>query len=116
MRVNEIDKDADVPPLTRTLRLVDIEDNSEHRIAATQAEMANIARLLDLVSLDDLTLDYRLRRGAGGRVHLTGRLKAQVAQTCVVSLEPTEAVIDVPVEAEFWPAPQLHLVGDDLPD
>jgi uncharacterized protein len=36
-------------------------------------------------------------------VHLTGRLHANVTQTCVVSLDPVEANLDVPVEVEFWP-------------
>lgn len=106
--MSEIDKDDGAPPLTRTLRLVDIEDNSEHRIAASHAEMDRIARLLDLVGLDDLIFEFRLRRGAGARIHLTGQLKARVTQTCVVSLEPTEAVVGVPVEAEFWPAPRIE--------
>ncbi|MGH6832500.1 MAG: YceD family protein, partial [Methyloceanibacter sp.] len=34
----------------------------------------------------------------------TGRLRANVTQTCVVSLDPVEASLDVPVEVEFWPA------------
>jgi hypothetical protein len=36
-------------------------------------------------------------------VHLTGRLHANVTQTRVVSLDPVEANLDVPVEVEFWP-------------
>jgi hypothetical protein len=103
-----MDEDADALPLSRKLRITDIEENAEKRVEATGAEMADIARLLDLVALDGLTLDYRLRRGGGGRIHLSGQLKAHAVQTCVVSLEPLEAVIDVPVEAEFWPAPLIE--------
>lgn len=99
-----MDEHADALPLSRKLRVADIEENIQQTIAATQAEKDNVARLLDLVRLDALTMDYRLRQGAGGRIRLSGRLKAQLAQTCVVSLEPLEAVIDVPVETEFWPA------------
>jgi uncharacterized metal-binding protein YceD (DUF177 family) len=103
-----MDRGADALPLSRRLRIADIEENADHSIAASRAEMGSIARLLDLVALDGLTLDYRLRHGAGGRIHLTGQLKARATQTCVVSLEPVEAVIDVPVEAEFWPAPLIE--------
>jgi uncharacterized metal-binding protein YceD (DUF177 family) len=109
-------KGAHASPLSRKLRIADIEENAEHRITAAGAEMANIAGLLDLVWLDGLTLDYRLRHGAGGRIHLAGQLEAQLVQTCVVSLEPVEVVIDVPVEAEFWPAPlieELEKKGED---
>jgi len=90
-------------PLSRKLRTADIEENVPLKIEATRAEMADIVRLLDLVSLDGLTLDYRLRREAAGRMHLSGRLVAAVTQTCVVSLEPVEQAIDLPVEIEFWP-------------
>jgi hypothetical protein len=103
-----MDEDADALPLSRKLRITDIEENAEKRVEATGAEMADIARLLDLVALDGLTLDYRLRRGGGGRIHLSGQLKAHAVQTCVMSLEPLEAVIGVPVEAEFWPAPLIE--------
>ena len=37
-------------------------------------------------------------------MYLSGRLKAAATQTCVVTLEPIEAAIDVAVELEFWPA------------
>jgi uncharacterized protein len=36
-------------------------------------------------------------------LHLAGRLHANVTQTCVVSLDPVEASLDVPAEFEFWP-------------
>jgi len=112
-----MDKSTDAFPLSRKLQIADIEENDDQSIAASRAEMAGIARLIDLVALNGLTLDYRLRYGAGGRIHLTGQLKARATQTCVVSLEPVEAIIDVPVEAEFWPAPlieELERKAEDL--
>jgi uncharacterized metal-binding protein YceD (DUF177 family) len=111
-----MNQDADALPLSRTLRIADLEEKAEHRIEATLAERADIARRLELVRLDSLTFDYRLRRGAGGRIHLSGQLKALVVQTCVVSLEPVEAVIDVPVEAEFWPAPLIEELEEKAGD
>lgn len=96
------------PPLTRKVRVTDIEDNALETIEATGPERAAIATLLDLQALDRLCFDYRLRRGGGGRVHLAGRLKAALTQTCVVSLEPVGASVDVPVEMEFWPAPLVE--------
>ena len=33
-----------------------------------------------------------------------------MTQTCVVSLEPVESTLEVPVEVEFWPIPMI----DDL--
>ena len=43
-------------------------------------------------------------RAGSGRLRLTGQLQADVTQTCVVTLEPVDAQLEVPVEVEFWPA------------
>ena len=98
------------PPLTRRVRVSEIEDDVAKTIALTEAERGAIVDLLDLVALEDLGFDYRLRWGGGGRVHLSGRLKANATQTCVVTLEPVPASIDVPVELEFWP----HALVEEL--
>jgi uncharacterized metal-binding protein YceD (DUF177 family) len=96
-------KDTDCPPLSRSLRIDDLKEAADGEMSASKAEMTAMAALLDLKGLEDLAFTYRLRPGAGGRVHLNGRLKARVTQTCVVTLDPVETSIDVPVEAEFWP-------------
>ena len=103
-----MDEDTEAPPLSRKQRVTEIHENVELRIEPTPTEMAEIIALLDLVALDGLAFTYRLHRGASGRVHLTGHLKARATQTCVVSLEPIETVVDIPVEDEFWPVPQIE--------
>jgi hypothetical protein len=82
--------DADTPPLSRPRRVDEIEYGAEGEIAITKSEMAAIATLLDLKTLGDLAFAYRIRPGGGGRLHLSGRLKARVTQTCIVSLDPVE--------------------------
>ncbi len=91
------------PPLSRPLRVDHIEAHPTGQIEPTPAELASIAALLDLLGLEGLSLSYALRRSPGGRVQLSGRLKARVTQTCGVTLEPVDADLDVPVEMEFWP-------------
>jgi hypothetical protein len=111
-----MEKDAKGSPLSRKLRIIDIDETVEHRVEATPDETADIVALLGLVGLEDLTVNYRLRRGAGGRIHLAGQLKARATQTCVVSLAPVDSIIDAPIEAEFWPAPlveKLERKADD---
>ena len=90
-------------PLSRILKVDEIGDGASGEIVATRAEMDAIAGLLDLVRLEGLTFDYRFTHGVSGRLRLVGRLKADVTQTCVVSLDPVDARIDVPLEVEFWP-------------
>jgi uncharacterized metal-binding protein YceD (DUF177 family) len=111
-----MDEAIEAPPLSRKQRVTDIQENVELRIEPTPAELAEIVALLDLVALDGLAFTYRLHRTAGGRVLLTGRLKARVTQTCVVTLEPLESVVDIPVEDEFWPTPQIEELAREATD
>jgi hypothetical protein len=98
------------PPLTRTLRVDELKEDEERVIEVNRAERETIATLLALRALDRLTFAFRLHRRGQGRLALQGTLAAAVAQTCVVSLEPLESTLDVPVEVEFWPVPMI----DDL--
>ena len=82
----------------------------ERTIEINRAERETIAALLDLRALDRLTIVFRLNRRGQGRLALQGTLAAAVTQTCVVSLEPVESTLEVPVEVEFWPIPMI----DDL--
>ena len=70
---------------------------------ATPDELASIARALDLVACTSLRADYKVSATLGGRFHLTGRLRAEVSQTCVVTLEPVDSTIEEAFEAVFWP-------------
>ncbi len=100
--------DADRAVLSRPLKVDEIRDGTSGETTVTKSEMEGIARLLDLVALSGLTFSYRFKAGGSDRLHLTGRLRANVTQTCVVSLDPVEANLDVPVEVEFWPAPLVE--------
>ena len=107
--------DADGPPISRPLKVEEIRDGAGGEIDATQSEMADIGRMLDLAGLAALAFTYRLHQAGGGRLGLTGRLKAAATQTCVVSLEPVETGIDVPVEVEFWPVSMIEELEADEP-
>ena len=98
------------PPLSRTLRVDELKEGDERVIGVNRAERDAIAALLDLRALDRLTIVFRLNRRGQGRLALQGTLAAAVTQTCVVSLEPVESTLEVPVEVEFWPIPMV----DDL--
>jgi uncharacterized metal-binding protein YceD (DUF177 family) len=103
-------------PLTRILKADEIKDGESGEIVANEAEIETIAGLLDLVRLGGLSLNYRFKHGGGGRLHLTGRLKADLTQTCVVTLDPLDTTVDIPVEIEFWPEGLLETPkGGDEP-
>lgn len=87
---------ADVPP-----------EGVEGRLTADAGQRAAIADALDLVSLDALTFDYRVRRSGRGRLKLDGRLEASVVQSCVITLEPLENMVSEEVSLDFWPPEEI---------
>lgn len=65
-------------------------------VKATPAERAALARRFDLLALDRLDAEVRLERLAGGLLRLSAALRADVAQACVITLEPVRSRIDEP--------------------
>lgn len=90
----------------------EIPDGGLHRAIEAPAEArAALTRLAGLRDLPALRAEFDLtRRGAG--VHVSGRVQAQVGQTCVVSLEPIENAVDETVEVLFTPGAAAG--GDEL--
>lgn len=74
-------------------------------LTAGDEECAAIAQRLGLVSLDRLEAHAVLDR-EGDQVRSRGRIKAALAQSCVISGEPVPARIDEPFELVFLPEPQ----------
>jgi len=94
----------------------------EEHIVATPAERAAVAKRLDLLGLDRLEATLSLRPAASGTLlEVTGRIDADVVQSCVVSLEPVPASLSLPVELTFSltrPAPEFdeEAVDPDAPE
>lgn len=92
----------------------------ETKRSASADELKAIADMIGLLSLDALTVDYRIKNAGGGVYRLTGRLKAHATQACVVTLEPVESFIDETMEVEFQPEertrrpPAADDEGEDL--
>ena len=57
---------------------------------------------LGLLSLESVEADLVFARGDSSAViHVTGRIRAELSQSCVVTLEPIKAQVDAPFEAWF---------------
>lgn len=80
-------------PFSEPVRLHQIGAGLSRTLVADAAARARIARALDLASLDAFEADVRLEPAAGGW-SLSGRLRAHLAQTCGVTLEPLPVEID----------------------
>ena len=49
---------------------------------------------------------------SGGRVQVTGHVRARIGQTCVVTLDPIENEIDEPIDLIFAPPEQIPDLSD----
>ena len=70
------------------------------------AELAEVREILSAHATFDVTL------GRDGRVHVAGRVRARVGQTCVVTLDPIETEIDEAIDLEFAPPEQIPQLSD----
>lgn len=70
--------------------------------AAAPDELEAVARALDLVACESLEVSYTIAPAGAGRYALSGTVRAKVAQTCVVTLDPVAGTIEESVQAEFW--------------
>jgi uncharacterized metal-binding protein YceD (DUF177 family) len=71
--------------------------------AAASDELEAIARALGLVSCQSLEASYAIAPSGAGRYILSGTLRAQVVQACVVTLDPVIGSIEGNFHAAFWP-------------
>ena len=85
-----------------------IPDTGLHRAfeagEVTRAAMAELAGLREIMSA---TASFDLKPKSGGRVHLTGEVRARVGQTCVVTLDAIENEIDEVIDLTFAPPEQI---------
>jgi len=103
-------------PWSAPLAVEDIPDTGLHveieASAAVRAELAKLAAVRDLPQL--LAVFDLTRQGAGVRV--SGQVKAQVGQTCVVTLEPIESRLEEAVDLVFAPSAVVATKsGDEEP-
>jgi hypothetical protein len=77
--------------------------------AATRQAIATTADLREVLSAQ-ASLDVTPK--GGGRFQVTGRVRARIGQTCVVSLEAIENDIDEPIDVMFAPPEQIPEMAD----
>jgi uncharacterized metal-binding protein YceD (DUF177 family) len=71
-------------------------------ISPDQAARSRLIKRLNILSLDDLEAQATLRRMSGNSViHVQGHVRADITQTCVVSMEPVKSTIKESFEGWF---------------
>lgn len=95
------------PPPHGFRRMVAVAKVSEsgltQTIEAKPAEFEKIAAYLDLVAVASLKADILLSRWRSKGVRVTGKMTADVTQSCVVTLDPVEAKVEAEFERRFLP-------------
>lgn len=86
-------------------RLVDVRqaDRKHMRLEASETERAALARRFGLVRIERLEAELDLDRD-GSNVGVSGRLSADIVQSCAVSGEDLPVAIDEPLAMRFIPA------------
>ena len=80
---------------------------------ATEAECAAIASELGLIACKRLEASYKIRPLGKGRFRLEGPLAAEVTQACVVTLQPVDAKLSLPLDLDFCPEIAESPAGDE---
>lgn len=91
-------------PWSAPVAVEEIPDTGLHvAIEAPVEARGAIARIAGLRDLPAVTAEFDLER-RGSDVAVSGRVRACVGQTCVVTLDPIENEIDEPISLIFSPA------------
>jgi len=110
-RMNSMTDKAD--PWSVPVTVAQIPDTGLHRDIeagpATRDAMAAAAGLREILSAS-ASLDVTPK--GEGRVHVSGRVRARIGQTCVVTLDPIENDIDEPIDLIFAPPEQIPELAD----
>jgi uncharacterized metal-binding protein YceD (DUF177 family) len=83
-------------PYSEPVRLHQVGGGVTRTLKPDAAARARIARALDLASLDAFVAEMTLAPAPGGW-RLSGRVRASLAQTCGITLEPLPIEIDAPL-------------------
>lgn len=102
------------PEFSRTLRADTIGATPRHlSLSATPDERAALARRFGLEALEALTAEVEVER-ANEDIVATGRLTADVVQSCVVTADPVPARIDEPFAVRFRPEPAQGAAEEEV--
>jgi hypothetical protein len=102
-------------PWRAHVAVAQIPDTGLHRdIEADKTSRQAMAEIAGLREVVYARASFDLQHGSGGQVHVAGRVRARIGQTCVVTLDPVESEIDEAVDLIFAPGGQsLPLIADD---
>jgi hypothetical protein len=104
-------------PWSVPIAVAQIPDSGLHReFEASSKECRALAELGGLREILSANASLDLAPMREGRVHVVGRVKARIGQTCVVTLDPIENDIEEPIDLIFAPPEQIPALADLVDD
>lgn len=90
-----------------------IPDTGLHRkLEASVAERQAMAEVAGLREVLSAQADFDVVPKSGGRIQVTGHVRARIGQTCVVTLDPIESEIEEEVDLMFAPEAEARRLAD----
>lgn len=104
-------------PWSVPLAVVQIPDTGLARdIEASPAERDALARLGQLPGVAFAKASLVVTPIGNGHVHVVGRVRGRVTQTCVVTLDPIDSDLDEPIDVMFAPPSQIRELAESIDD
>ncbi|MBR0665717.1 DUF177 domain-containing protein [Roseomonas hellenica] len=85
-------------------------------LVASEAERAALAERFGIPAIGLLRAELLLHPAPGGAIAAAGRLVAEVVQSCIVTLEPVEQSLDLPLALRFIPEGAEPSEDPEAPD
>lgn len=116
--MSKVSSTTDGPnPWSVPLAVAQIPDTGMHRAFEANAnECQALADLGGLREVQSANASLDLTPMREGRVHVVGRVRARIGQTCVVTLDPIENDIDEAIDLIFAPPEQIPALADLVDD
>jgi hypothetical protein len=104
-------------PWSDAIAVAQIPEHGLHRdIEAGAAERGALATLAGLREVSSARASFDLTPIRDGRVHVVGTVSARVGQTCVVTLDPIDNMIEEAIDLIFAPASQIEELAATVDD
>jgi hypothetical protein len=103
----------DTDPWRVSVTVAQIPDTGLHReIEASAREREAMAEVAGLREIAFARASFDVTPKSGGRVHVTGHVRARIGQTCVVTLDPIESDLDEEIDLTFAPEAEVRQLAD----
>ncbi|MDB5524432.1 MAG: hypothetical protein JWM58_2195 [Rhizobium sp.] len=106
----------DKPPFSYAVKVGHVSHNPlEVHVEADDRERTALAKLWNVLSLEELAADLKIRRWKKDGVKVFGEIRGKVTQACIVTLDPVKSEIHEEIDQIFVPegSPVARIPAND---